>query len=94
MPAATGPATSFASQSGTRRGGLARIAAASAGTQSRAGAGSSSVTWKIPGAPRSSASTVAAAASSTWTNENRPEPSPTTGKRRRRTSSAKWPPGA
>jgi hypothetical protein len=38
------PATSRASQRGTFRGGLAPIAAASAGSHSRTGAGSSSTT--------------------------------------------------
>jgi hypothetical protein len=58
------------------------------------GAGSSSVTLYMPGAPRSTAATVASAASSTWMNEKTPLPLPTIGIRRRRTSSVEVPSAA
>ena len=48
----------------------------------------------MPGAPRSTAASVAAAASSTWMNEKIPRPFPTMGKRRLRTRRKLLPSGA
>ncbi len=81
-----------ANQAGTLSGRRAPAACANTGSHSLIGAGSSSTTLYTPGAPRSTAATVASAASSTWMNENTPLPLPTIGIRRRRTSAVVVPP--
>src|SRR6266700_3846004 len=83
------PASSRPSQAGTRSGGFAPATWARYGSHSATGAGSSSTTLYTPGAPRSTAASVAAAASVTSMNDQTPAPPPITGSCRFRTASSR-----